>query len=760
MHREELLRRLDRAGLLDYERALGIVQGNPGRPAEEILISSGLVTEAALARLIAEAYRVPFMTLLDQYVSPDVARLVPRDVAENYSLLPVEREGDVLTVAMADPLDLMAEDLVRFMTSCQIRRVMVPRSELMSALTAAYDGTPWPRDESVEAEPEAVEIRAEGSSETETVASGRATSLVLDGIREGATDVHFEPREAGLSVRFRIDGVLQKAMELGPDARAAIMAELRRLAGFSPGDSGRPRLGRLTLRSVDTEVELAVSSVPSLFGQKVVLRVLDRARQVPELDRLGFLPDTYRRAVSLLEKPSGLLVVAGPGGSGRVDTVYGMLHHLEPSGKSLVALEDTWLPDLSSVTCIPVGDEPGALSFRTALEGALLQDPDVILIRRLPDRETADLALRAASEALVITCLTADSAVGALQGLHRLVSSPAQATSALLGVVAQRRVRRLCERCLEEVPAQATRRMHIPADLKVPERHFVGRGCKECHYTGYRDRVGLQEVLLVGDRLRDLLWNGSPASRLAEVARSEGMVPLLQDGLVKVGMGLTTLEEVLRALPPDPGSERGCPTCGKELAEGFQVCPYCDPGLDRLCPSCRKPAQSDWRTCPYCRWTLAATGDVMETQEDLPAVGTSSGEAEVKPVPGFRTVLVADHDATSRATILQALERAGYEVMLADDGVDAVERIQHDRPDLILADVRLPRVDGLEILRRTRAEGMATPVLLMHPEPDADLQERVRQAGGAGVLSRAEGASGWLRRIVRALQEQSVDVEP
>lgn len=754
MHREELLRRLDRAGLLDYERGLGIGQANPGRPIEEVLISTGLVTEASLARLIAEAYRVPFMTLAERYVAPEVARLVPRDVAENYSLLPVEREGDILTVAMADPLDLMAEDLVRFMTSLQIRRVMVPKSELLAAMGAAYDGTPWPRDDSADEPPEPLEVRAEGSAET--VATGRATSLVLEGIREGATDVHFEPREAGLAIRFRIDGVLQKALEVGPDARATIMAELRRLAGFAPGDSGRPRLGHLTLRSVDQEVELALSSVPSLYGQKVVLRVLDRTRQVPELDRLGFLPEAYRRAVSLLDKASGLLVVAGPSGSGRVDTVYGMLHHLEPSGKSLVALEDTWIPELAGVTCIPVGDEPGALSFRAALEGALLQDPDVILIRRLPDRETADLALRAAAEALVIACLPADSAVGALQSLHRLVGSPAQATSTVLGVVAQRRLRHLCERCMEEAPPERQGRRGLPADLRIPERHFVGRGCKDCNYTGYRDRVGLHEVLLVGDRMRELLWNGAPARRLTELARAEGMVPLLQDGLDKVGMGLTTLAEVLRALPPDPGSERGCPTCGKEMGEDFQVCPYCAPGLDRLCPSCRKPAHSDWRTCPYCRWTLSeAPAAVLETQEDLPAVGASSDE--LRAVPGFRTVLVADHDATSRAAILQALERAGFEVLLADDGVDAVERIQHDRPDLILASMRLPRVDGMEILRQTREQGLTTPVLLMHPEPDPDLQERVRAAGGAGVLGRAEGASGWLRRIVGALQEHPAE---
>lgn len=753
MHREELLRRLDRAGLLDYERGLGIAQANPGRPVEEILISTGLVAEAALARLIAEAYRVPFMTLADRYVAPEVARLVPRDVAENYSLLPVEREGDVLTVAMADPLDLMAEDLVRFMTSLQIRRIMVPKSELLAAMGAAYDGTPWPRDESASAEPEELEVRTEGSAET--VATGRATSLVLEGIREGATDVHFEPRETGLAIRFRIDGVLQKALEVGPDARAAIMAELRRLAGFAPGDSGRPRLGHLTLRSVDQEVELAVSSVPSLYGQKVVLRVLDRTRQIPELDRLGFLPEAYRRAVSLLDKASGLLVVAGPAGSGRTETVYGMLHHLEPSGKSLVALEDTWIPELSGVTCIPVGDEPGALSFRAALEGALLQDPDVILIRRLPDRETADLALRAAAEALVIACLPAESAVGALQALHRLVGSPAQATSAVLGVVAQRRLRHLCEHCMEAAAERQVRR-GLPADLRVPERHFVGRGCKECNYTGYRDRVGLHEVLLVGDRMRELLWNGAPARRLTELARAEGMVPLLQDGLDKVGMGLTTLAEVLRALPPDPGAQRACPTCGKEMADEFQVCPYCAPGLDRLCPSCRHPAQADWRTCPYCRWTLAATpAALLETQEELPAVLTSSDE--IKAVPGFRTVLVADHDATSRAAMLQALERAGYEVLLADDGVDAVERIQHDKPDLILASMRLPRVDGMEILRQTREQGLTTPVLLMHPDPDAAMQARVREAGGAGVLGRAEGDRGWLRRIVGALHEHPAE---
>ncbi len=752
LHREELLRRLDRAGLVDYQRALAALQdrAHTGKTAEEALVSAGLVSEITLTRLVADSYRIPFLSLADRYVAPEIARLVPRDVAENYALLPIEREGETLTLAMADPMDLMAEDLVRFMTSCQIRRVMVPRSELLQALSAAYDGGSWPLGSSEDSGSSQVELRGEGA--LETVGPGLATALILEGLREGAGALHFEPRESGLSVRFRIDGRLQKSVDLGLEQRAAVLAELRRLTDFVAADGSAPRLGRCQIRTPEVEAELTVSSVPCLHGHKVVLRLLDRARQAPNLERLGFLPETFRQVVSLLERPSGLILVTGPAGSGRTSTSYGMLHHLGPQGRSIVALEDSWMPEVPGITCIPVGTEPGTMDLRQALEGALLQDPDVLLLRGLPDRETTDLVLRAAGEMLVITTMGAEGALAAVQSLQRLASSPWRAVSTLLGVVAQRRVRRLCESCREEAPPGEESEFSLPPHLKLPERRFLGRGCRACSYSGYRDRVGLQEVLLVGGRLRHLLWSGASEQRLVEAALAEGMVPLTADGLAKVGVGLTSLEEVLRALPPIPGGGRLCSTCRRELAEDFQVCPYCDPGLDHQCPTCQRPVQEDWRTCPFCRRALPGGW------EDLPAAREGS-PPELPALPGLQTVLVADHDASVRAGILEALERSGYRVLLADDGQDAVDLIAQESPDLVLAEARLPRVDGLELCRRTRQMGRNTPILLLHPRPDAEIRQKILDAGGDGLLSRAVGTTGWVRALVRALEERPARLE-
>lgn len=752
MHREELLRRLDRAGLVDYQRALAALQdrAQAGKPAEEALVSAGLVSEVTLTRLIADSYRIPFVSLADRFVSSDLARLVPRDVAENYALLPIEREGDTLTLAMADPMDLMAEDLVRFMTSCQIRRVMVPRSELVQALAAAYDGGAWPLGSPEDPLSSQVELRGEGSREA--VPPGLATTLILEALREEASDLHFEPRESGLAVRFRIDGRLQKSVDLGIEQRSAVLAELRRLTDFASGDWSAPRLGRCHIRTPELEADLTVSSMPCLHGHKVVLRLLDRSRQTPNLERLGFLPETFRQVVSLLEKPSGLILVTGPAGSGRTSTSYGMLHHLGPQGRSIVALEDSWMPELAGITCIPVGSEPGTMGLKQALEGALLQDPDVLLLRGLPDRETTDLVLRAAGEMLVITTMGAEGALAAVQSLQRLAGSPWRAVSSLLGVVAQRRVRRLCEACREEVPAEEGLGFSLPSHLKLPERRFVGRGCRACSYSGYRDRVGLQEVLLISERLRHLLWSGASEQRLLESALAEGMVPLAADGLSKVGMGLTSLDEVLRALPPIPGGGRLCPTCRRELSEDFQVCPYCDPGLEHQCPSCQRPVQEDWRTCPFCRRSLPGACDGMPVREETPS-------EELPALPGLRTVLVADHDASVRAGILEALERSGYRVLLADDGQDAVDLIDQESPDLVLAEARLPRVDGLELCRRIRQKGHSTPILLLHPHSDAEFRQKVLAAGGDGLLSRAVGATGWVRALVRALAERPVREE-
>ncbi len=760
MHREELLRRLDRAGLVEYQRALATVQdrAHAGRSPEEALVSAGLVSEAALARLVAESYRVPFVSLVGRAVAPEVARLVPRDVAENYALLPLEREGDVLTLAMADPLDLMAEDLVRFLTSCQIRRVMAPRTELVCALEAAYNGTPWP----------GAGESHQPATALEAASQGLATSLIVEGLRAGASDLHFEPRESGLAVRFRVDGRLQKSVELGLQERSQVLAELRQMADFSEADGCQPRLGRCTLKTAEIEIELAISSVPSLHGQKIVLRAVDRSKPLQDLERLGLLPEAYRQVVSLLERPSGLILVTGPTGSGKTSTGYAMLHHLGPQGRSLVALEDSWMPDQPGITCIPVGQGPGTMDMRSALEGVLLQDPDVVLLQGLPDRQTADLALRAAQEVLVITTLGAEGSLAAVESLKRLASSPWYAISNLLGVVAQRRVRRLCETCRQEVRPEysprATRLWHLP----LPERHFEGRGCPDCSFTGYRGRAGLQEVLLLSPRLRDLFWAGAPEARLLEVALQEGLVPLAADGLTKAAVGLTSLEEVRRALPPSPGSGRSCGVCGREVREDFQVCPYCDPGLELQCPACSRPIQDDWRTCPYCRRVLGRRRDLGETREDLPALADRSvspalgqpRSIETSVLPAVRTVLVADHDASVRAGILEALERSGYQVLLADDGRDAWETIRQESPDLVLVEVRLPRLGGLEICRLARGLGRTGPILLLHPDPDEELRRKVLDAGGDGVLSISAGSRGWLGALAEALQDRPACAPP
>jgi len=571
-----------------------------------------------------------------------------------------------------------------------------------------------------------------------------------------------------MSVRFRVEGRLQRSVELGPKERATVLAELRHMADLPGGDLSQPHLGRCTLQTADSQVQLTISSVPSLFGQKFVLRAVDRSKPLQDLERLGFLPETYRRLIGLLEKPSGLILVTGPAGSGKTSTVYGMLHHLAPQGRSLVALEDSWMPDQPGITCIPVGRGPGTMDMRSALEGVLIQDPDVILLQGLPDRQTADLALRAAQEVLVITTLGAEGALAAVESLKRLASSPWYAISNLIGVVAQRRVRRLCDRCRQEAGPEDFPFQTRAWRTALPERHFVGRGCTECSFKGYRDRVGLQEVLLLSPRLRDLFWIGASEARLVEAALHEGMVPLARDGMAKVAVGLTTLEEVLRALPPSPGGERSCGVCGRELREEFQVCPFCDSGLSTQCPACQRPVQEEWRTCPYCRRSLESGRDAAEerealeeTREDLPAqemtVPTAGSEGGGSggglTLPEVRTVLVADHDASVRAVILEGLERCGFRVLLADDAHDALEILHREAPELVLVQAGLPRMDGLELCRRIRGMGRTGPVLLLHPEPDESLRRQVDQAGGNGVLRVRAGSWGWVRTLLEAMRD-------
>ena len=525
-----------------------IVEVGPNQRLGDYLAESGLVTQTEVAQALAEQFDVPFLSLQKITFQPDAVSRIPEQVARRYQVVPVRTEGQVLTIAAADPLNILVVDDLTFLTGLEIEIVLMSKNDIERAIERVYIRGEFASQKRPEALLELIPVPSKTVANDESPIVRLVDTLINQAIADHASDIHIEPQRDGLRIRYRIDGVLQEVDKLDSDVHAGLITRLKVLAGMDISERRLPLDGAIRYEHSTGHLDLRVSTLPTVHGEKMVVRLFDPGSRLQTMDDLGLSQTQQQTFQQLISRPYGLLLVCGPTGSGKTTTLQVMLQVLNNQTKNIIAIEDPVELESVGMNHVQVNPKIG-LGFAAVLRSVLRQDPDIIMVGETRDSETADIAVRAALTGhLVLTSLHTNDAPGAITRLLDMEVEPFLVSSSLIGIVAQRLVRRLCKHCARQVVygPQAPEMVALNLNTTEPLIAYEAVGCPRCHNTGYRGRVGIFELVLINDELRELITRRASVAKLRQVAIANGKQPLRLDGVDKVRRGITSVAEVLR----------------------------------------------------------------------------------------------------------------------------------------------------------------------------------------------------------------------
>jgi len=570
---------------LDYQREHG---GRLGFT----LVKLGLVSDDMITAVLARQYGIPSVNLELFHIDQSVLRLIPQEVAQKYSVLPLSRVGATLTLAMVDPTNVFAMDDVKFMTGLNVEPVVVAEASVQQAIAKYYgsskeielasvpqDGAFEPATKSSNGSithadlvsldtidfetghAEDVEV-VEDNEEIDLSTLSRISEdapvvrlvnvLLVDALRRGASDIHVEPYEKELRIRFRIDGVLYDVMHPPLKLRDALISRVKIMSKLDISEKRLPQDGRIKIKvKVDSrsrELDFRVSTLPTLFGEKVVLRLLDKENLMLDMTKLGFEPESLLKFQRNIAKPYGMVLVTGPTGSGKTNTLYSALQSLNTTETNIMTAEDPVEFNLMGINQVQMKEQIG-LNFAAALRSFLRQDPNIVLVGEIRDFETAEIAIKAALTGhLVLSTLHTNDAPSTISRLMNMGIEPFLVATSVNLIQAQRLIRRICKECKQDhpTPPEALVEIGFSAEESKKLKTYKGKGCSACNLTGYKGRIGLYEVMEVTDEIRELILIGASALELRKKAIDDGMISLRESGLHKIRNGVTTVEEVVR----------------------------------------------------------------------------------------------------------------------------------------------------------------------------------------------------------------------
>ncbi len=635
---------LIQAGLIT-EGDLQIALAEHKRTGERVgvvLVRMNLATEKQIAKALAFQLGFPYINLVENPPDPAAAVLIPKEVALKRICVAVSLEKNLLTVAMSDPLLFSLVQDLEFQTGYRIKQVVATRGDILEAIQTGYpDKALAVRQSAGSADlmttrPAAAARRPRAPlTPTVDTALARRTEeevfepaaamkesgedapiidlvdlVVKSAISSRASDVHVEPMEKNVLVRQRLDGLLKEVMDLPKWVHEGLIARLKIMAGMDIAEKRLPQDGRLRSTSEDgTEVDFRVSTLRTLFGEKVVLRLLDQRKGVPALDEIGMSASALEDMRHFLRYQHGMILVVGPTGSGKTTTLSAALTAVRSEKTNIVTIEDPIEYQIAGVNQTQI-NEKIKLTFASALRSILRQDPDVILVGEIRDAETAKIAMQASQTGhLVLSTLHTDDAPSVVTRLMDIGTEPYVIAGALIGVIAQRLVRRLCVHCRLQYapPAETLRALNISEGDAASTSFYRAVGCDQCNHTGYRGRIGIYEVMRVTDKIRRLIAARAPEDQVRDGAISGGLITLGEDGLSKVKQGITTAEELLRVVTEVREMRILCTGCGGAVGVEFVACPHCGKRLGAGCPHCGRSLQPGWNFCPYCTKSTAET---------------------------------------------------------------------------------------------------------------------------------------------------------
>ncbi|MFA4842916.1 MAG: ATPase, T2SS/T4P/T4SS family [Candidatus Omnitrophota bacterium] len=542
------------------------VQKDKGGRLSEIIVNLQFIKENDLISALSQGLGLPLIDLKRFKIDPGVASIIPVDIARHYQIMPVSKMGDTVTLAMADPLNIFAIDHVGYLTGYKINPIIATAEDIQGTIELSYpDATSGAIENLVKemsqttlelikeeqrGEPSAQEL-ARISKEPPVI---KIANMMLEGaVRKKASDILIEPWDNYMRVRVRIDGILREEEAPPKNMHPSIVSRIKVISDLNIAEHRLPQDGRFKAKILGKEVDFRVSILPSSFGEKVALRILDKTQATLDIEKLGFGQDTISKFKKLSHLPHGMILVCGPTGSGKTTTLYSVLKFVDSPEKNIVTVEDPVEYQLEGINQVTARPEIG-LTFAQALRSILRQDPNIIMIGEIRDYETVDIAIKSALTGhLVLSTLHTTTASGAIVRLINMGVEPYLINSSLISAASQRLVRKICEHCKEEYEVKREVLESLKVRLPAGKRSafFRGKGCSHCFNLGYSGRLGIAEILILSIPIRELILNRAQEHIIKQQARKEGMVTLREDGIRAAIEGLTTLEEVVRVTAPD-----------------------------------------------------------------------------------------------------------------------------------------------------------------------------------------------------------------
>jgi type IV pilus assembly protein PilB len=528
------------------------VQRETGQRLGDILKKKKLLTDAQIMRVLEKQLGVPFIDLERLTISPDMASMLPVNIARRHKLVPVRIEGGRLLVAMEDPFSFLAIDDVRMVSRMEIQPLLAKEDAILNAIETLYGNEfaekaieDFSRDLSLD------EIAAEAATDTGNEVGSApivrlVNSLIEQAVREGASDIHVEPTESNVRIRFRVDGKLHVELTAPKEAQSALITRIKIMSNMNIAEKRVPQDGRCEMTVAEHSIDLRVSTLPGVYGEKVVLRLLDRSNFLRPKSELGFTEENLVKFDDLLKNPNGIILVTGPTGSGKSTTLYTMLSELNRETENIITIEDPVEYLIGGINQVQVNPKAG-LTFATGLRSILRQDPDIIMIGEIRDSETVEIAIRAAITGhLVLSTIHTNDSASTISRLIDMGVEPYMLSSALVGIISQRLVRRICPLCRQvyEPTELDLEFLGLPPDSR--ETFFRGAGCGNCAETGYRGRIAVHEILPVTRHIRDMIHKNAGVDEIRDYSAGHGMSSLKQEAVKLLRMGVTTIDEVMK----------------------------------------------------------------------------------------------------------------------------------------------------------------------------------------------------------------------
>jgi len=710
----------------------------------ETLVAQKVVNDEQILTALSKRFRLKVAEL--DKADPTAKERVPELVARRYQILPLRATDSYLEVATANPFDLDAEKALAFATAREIRMQLLAPSKIAERLDEMYrpEKAVDKLLEGMESETALEHLKDAGPDEITLAASEAEASqrpvvrlvdlIISEGILARSSDIHIEPEEGGVAVRYRIDGVLRQVMKIPRQAGLPLISRIKIMSALDIADRLRPQDGRARVAVNGQPIDLRVSTLPAALGEKVVIRILDSRATVKSLDALGLNTNETEGIKRLLENHEGIILVTGPTGSGKTTTLYSCINQIKSEGVNIVTVEDPVEYRMQGIVQVQVQEKAG-LTFASALRSILRQDPNVVLIGEIRDRETAQIAVQASLTGhLVLSTLHTNDASNAVTRLVDIGVEAYKIAAALRGVLAQRLMRKLCLTCKEvwiEAPADRLKKW-VPKGTPL----YRAAGCPDCAMTGYRGRFSIVEVLTVTAEVERRIASGETAEPIAAAARRGGMKGLWESGLEHVLRGESTLDELTRVVDIPQEDERPSgPAAAPRRPGGAAPQPY-------LAPHSGAALGADTAPAPD---ALVEHFELLEEPEPPRVSGAHGAPA--------RKVLLVDDEDSLRKVVKDLLERDGYIVSEARDGVQALDQVDRVGPDIIVLDLNMPGLDGYGVLShlRSRPATADIPVIVLTAKSDEDNEVRVFELGADDFLTKPFRARALSARLEAVL---------